>query len=676
MTQYVYKAWNSQGSKVEGVVDALSEDEAKKKVEEMKLFPISVTPADKTSSQDAEQTLQDSERDPEQNTDTDVVEKPVKNRERIIRNLSLLIAAVVSLAIVGGLLYREFATLSPDSEIGVDEKRGINGSGPKGSFKDDYEYYLTLILTSGEENLNSLPAYSTGYEQEDGGFPYIESLHYIRNLRGATQLIQENMNPQDFVDMNTEFGIWKDGIDARVFLLVFQDALALTEEERSLVASEDYSTLSSADLREVRDVLYRSYRLNREYQRVCQSLRDTSDNRERQVRTEGVPQRKEEPQKAKPFPPSAKSAALEGVYHNIGIYGVIGRDFTAREFHSRLAIADRFATKANIILLFINSPGGSVSDLESIVSTMVKTRKRFIAIVEEKALSAAAVIALACDSIYITPAARIGAATPYIQAADGKVIHLPPAVQEKQFSAMRALVRIAAQRGGHSADLAEAMVDPNIRLTMTKVQTETGLVPVFERDGKGTVFSRKGEVLTLTADEAIDCGLARGIDKYEENLYSGKLVPLSRVAHDPLHDFVSDVMTQFTRAQLKPPHGKKASEKEAEAIAVAWAKKNHASANWWRQPLPLVVHSVRNLNNPNPRFHCFIVGKSLFGSRETIVAHPREQRSVVLHLLQKGDIVMIKGRLDCDSISLGNVGKSLLGRIAFNFRDCECTQDR
>ncbi len=354
---------------------------------------------------------------------------------------------------------------------------------------------------------------------------------------------------------------------------------------------------------------------------------------------------------------------LEGVVHDISISGVIGEDFTARECRSHLGIADRFSRKADLIVLYINSPGGSVSDLESIITAMVQSRKRFIAVVDEKALSAAAVVALACDTIYMSDGARMGGATPYWQKSDGDVVRLPPAVEEKQFSAMRALVRIAARRGGHSTDLAEAMVDPDIQITMTKA----GGTPVLQRDGNGSIVSRRGEVLTLTTEEAIDCGLARSVGEFRTDLRRGlvskKLVFLSSLADDPLEEFIRNLNTHYYRTPLDNT----ASYTEAENAARTWAKETQANAAWLRRPLPIVVHHVMQAS-VGPYLY-YVDGKSLLGSASVFAGI--RGKPAFMATIRAGDIITITGVLEFDSLYIDRYG-----RITLNFSDCQCAIDR
>jgi len=108
--------------------------------------------------------------------------------------------------------------------------------------------------------------------------------------------------------------------------------------------------------------------------------------------------------------------------------------------------------------------------------------------VNTDALSAGAILSLATDHIYMHPAATIGSAMPIMVnplPVGDKVAQLPPDVQEKILSSVRALVRSYAQRKGHSSDVAEAMVD---RAREVKIGDE--------------IVCREGDLLNLTAMEA------------------------------------------------------------------------------------------------------------------------------------------------------------------------------
>ena len=97
-----------------------------------------------------------------------------------------------------------------------------------------------------------------------------------------------------------------------------------------------------------------------------------------------------------------------------------------------------------------------------------------ITLVDTTALSAGALIALATDTIYMTPGAVIGAATP-INGATGETADAKPS---QRFEALES----TAEATGRDATYAAAMVDPDIAIA--------GVI-------------EQGDLLTLTASSAV-----------------------------------------------------------------------------------------------------------------------------------------------------------------------------
>jgi len=189
-------------------------------------------------------------------------------------------------------------------------------------------------------------------------------------------------------------------------------------------------------------------------------------------------------------------------YYVIPIKGAIGRHFTAGRMEACLKDAERL--KLTVVVLELDTGGGDIYDAERIVDLIIAHKEmRFVAFVR-KALSAGAPITLACEKIFVTESATIGGAVSYSVGEDGIPQQLPAEVAEKFQSIWRAVCRKAAEHGGHPSLLAEAMVDPAFALTMREENGEA----VFERDGQGKVLKAKGRILTLTAREAVECGLA------------------------------------------------------------------------------------------------------------------------------------------------------------------------
>jgi membrane-bound serine protease (ClpP class) len=153
--------------------------------------------------------------------------------------------------------------------------------------------------------------------------------------------------------------------------------------------------------------------------------------------------------------------------------------------------------KADYILLQLNTYGGMVNIADSIRTKILNSRIPVIGFVDNQAISAGALISIACDSLFIRPGGSIGAATVVDQA--GKV------VPDKYQSFMRSTMRATAESHGKDTlisgndtlirwhrdpHIAEAMVDPSL------------VVPGLDDSSK---------VVTLTAEEAIKWNFCEGL---------------------------------------------------------------------------------------------------------------------------------------------------------------------
>ncbi len=145
------------------------------------------------------------------------------------------------------------------------------------------------------------------------------------------------------------------------------------------------------------------------------------------------------------------------------------------------AIEEAHEQNADIILVHMNTYGGLVDAADSIRTKILGSDIPVWVFIDNNAASAGALIAIACDSIFMDPVASIGAATVVDQ--EGKP------VPDKYQSYMRSWMRATAEANGRDPDIAQAMVDPDIYIP-------------------GVVDS--GKVLTLTTSEAIEFGFCDG----------------------------------------------------------------------------------------------------------------------------------------------------------------------
>jgi len=151
----------------------------------------------------------------------------------------------------------------------------------------------------------------------------------------------------------------------------------------------------------------------------------------------------------------------------------------------RRGVTEAAAAKADAVIFVMDTPGGRVDVTRDILEIIREIETPVYTFVERDAYSAGAIIALATPHIYMAPGSVIGAATPMLMSPTGGPQDLNEDVSEKMKSGVAAMVRAAAEQGGHDPALAEAMVR----------REDEYLV--------GTnVISKAGELLTLTASEA------------------------------------------------------------------------------------------------------------------------------------------------------------------------------
>ncbi len=151
----------------------------------------------------------------------------------------------------------------------------------------------------------------------------------------------------------------------------------------------------------------------------------------------------------------------------------------------RRGVAEAEAEQADAIIFVMDTPGGRVDAAENILRTINGISVPTFTYVEKNAFSAGAIIALATDSIYMAPGSVIGDAMPIMMTPMGGVQEMSEGVEEKTVSAVSAMIRAAAEQGGHDPELAESMVRREKEYKIGK-----------------KIISKSGELLTLTNVEA------------------------------------------------------------------------------------------------------------------------------------------------------------------------------
>ena len=157
---------------------------------------------------------------------------------------------------------------------------------------------------------------------------------------------------------------------------------------------------------------------------------------------------------------------------------------------TKQAIETAMEENADIILIHMNTYGGTLDDADSIRTKILNSKIPVYVFIDKNAASAGALISIACDSIYMAPGSSIGAATVVNQKGE----QMP----DKYQSYMRSMMRATAEAKGRNVDIAQAMVDPKV-------------------DVPG--ISDSGQVLTFTVSEAIEYNFCEGkADNIEEVL--------------------------------------------------------------------------------------------------------------------------------------------------------------
>ena len=164
---------------------------------------------------------------------------------------------------------------------------------------------------------------------------------------------------------------------------------------------------------------------------------------------------------------------------------------------------------AKAVIIDMNTYGGSVVHADSIRTAILNNEIPVFVHIDNNAASAGALIAIACDSIYMRKGANIGAATVVNQTGEK--------MPDKYQSYMRATIRSTAEAHGkdtiiHGRDtifkwhrdpkIAEAMVDERV------------VIP-------GLVDSTS--ILTFTANEALEHGYCEGIVNNIEDIIVNRL---------------------------------------------------------------------------------------------------------------------------------------------------------
>lgn len=156
----------------------------------------------------------------------------------------------------------------------------------------------------------------------------------------------------------------------------------------------------------------------------------------------------------------------------------------------KLALENAKEINADIVIIEMDTYGGILTDAKETVDMIMHFEKPVWVFINSDAASAGALISIACDSIYMSPGASIGAAT--VVESSGE------RAPDKYQSYMRSIMRSTAEENGRNPHIAEAMVDEKMAID---------------------TITQAGQVITFSTSEAIKYGYCEGkVESIEEIL--------------------------------------------------------------------------------------------------------------------------------------------------------------
>ena len=203
------------------------------------------------------------------------------------------------------------------------------------------------------------------------------------------------------------------------------------------------------------------------------------------------------------------------------------RDLLIRQFHQAVDAG------AKTVIVEIDTYGGLVTSGLDISRFLRGQNIHTIAFINNKAISAGSMIALACNEIWMAPGSSLGDCAPIIFDQAGRLEPLPPAERAKQESPILADFRESAKRNGYDPLVATAMV--SVDLSVYYVQDATGKEKKFVGEAEYKTLKTAGwkdvpgvtnpidgpeTLLTVGTEVAQRLGLSKGIAKSAQELAS------------------------------------------------------------------------------------------------------------------------------------------------------------
>jgi membrane-bound serine protease (ClpP class) len=216
---------------------------------------------------------------------------------------------------------------------------------------------------------------------------------------------------------------------------------------------------------------------------------------------------------------AAQEPAGAGVTHVL-IEGPLDKG-TQALLHRAIASA---AKGGDRLVVELDTPGGEVELMWQMSLSLLEASSRGVvpvAWVNDDALSAGALIAMACEVVYMRSQGSIGSALP-VRIGPGGLMPVAEdaAVREKLLSKYRKEFRYIAEERGRPVAIAESMVDPEVEVVEIQVDGARRLLTMVEYDdlrrrGEQARFVRtvvaRGELFNGSGREALELGLSDGV---------------------------------------------------------------------------------------------------------------------------------------------------------------------
>jgi membrane-bound serine protease (ClpP class) len=183
--------------------------------------------------------------------------------------------------------------------------------------------------------------------------------------------------------------------------------------------------------------------------------------------------------------------------------------------HVSLALDHARQTNADVVIIEMDTYGGLLNEAQEIVDDIMTFKKPVWVFINSDAASAGALIAIACDSIYMVPHGKIGAATAVNEYGEKAI--------EKVQSYTRDIMRAAAEKSKRDPRIAEGMVDEDSEIEGIK---------------------KKGQIISFTTTEAMKHGYCEGkVASVEEILKTNNMKDYEIDRYEP--SFTEGIVSFF-----------------------------------------------------------------------------------------------------------------------------------